>query len=369
MNPIAIRTEKNPFNRQFVPIGFFRPIKRLGKMYGYGVIEPILKVLETEEDSFNILLQALWMDVSRPMEYVPDNILDEDSLGYEGGGLIPVRKLGESVAVLPTPVPNFNGSSFVLNYLEKTKQNVTAITDYQTGANQIAKSQTATEVNTKTFLSEQRTNKILQNFETEVIEPAGKMALWLTQQYLADDKESIYRVIGKKGKMMERKIKFKDIDAVKDVVVVAGSSAYTNRADKINKWMALYQLALSEAKMGQLAIPIDREYILSKLLDEGYGVKDPDNYIPSLKEREEETIKKKIADLNQAKQENLDPMTARVMPDDDAKVHITIHQTALRNRGMTDEKGQFLPYSPEQTQMLTEHINQHTTQTHRYTLN
>lgn len=361
-SPVSIRTEKNPFDKQFCPVGIFRPIKRPGKIYGYGIIEQVSGVLDTEEDTLNMVIEAFWTDVSRPMEYVPDNVLNEAELEFKPRTLVPVRKLGESVAVMPTPKPDMGATSFILGYLERTKQNITAITDYQTGANQVQKEQTATEIKTKSFLSEQRSNKIMQRFESEVLELSGKMALWLNKQYLADQKEIIYRVLGKKGSLMEKKLKLKVVEAIKDVVIVTGSSVYTDRNEKIGKWMNLYQLALSEAKMGPLGIPINRETIMGRLLEEGYGVKDPENYIPSLKEREEESVQKKSADLKQAKQENLDPANARVMPDDDPKVHISIHQAAARNGGMTTDDGKFIEYTPEQQQMLVEHINRHTEQ-------
>ena len=353
--PTPIRTEKNPLDKQFCPVGLFRPIKRPGKLYGFGIIEPVIGVIDTEEDTLNMVTEAFWTDVARPMEYNPNNILDEAALEYKPRTLVPVRKLGESIAVMPTPTPNMGSASFILGYLEKAKQNISAITDYQTGSNQAGGNQTATEVQTKTFLSEQRSNKILQKFESEVLELSGKMALWLNKQYLADQKEVIYRVLGKKGKLMESKISLKNIEAIKDLVIISGSSAYVDRNEKIAKWMGLYQLAMGEAQMQQLGIPINRETILDRLMEEGYNIKDTENYIPSLKDREEVDVGKKQADLKQAKEENLDPSTARVMPDDDPKVHLPIHQAALRNQGTEGTS-----YTPEQLQMLTEHINEHT---------
>jgi hypothetical protein len=358
--PVAVRVEKNPFDKQFCPVGFFRPIKRPGKMYGFGIIEPVADVLDNEEDTLNMVSEAFWTDVARPMEYNPNNIIDEDALEYKPRTLVPVRRLGESVAVMPTPTPNMGNASFMLGYLEKSKQNITAITDYQTGANQLSKSQTATEVRTKTFLSEQRTNKILQRFESDVLQKAGKMALWLNKQYLSNDKKVIYRVLGRKGEVLEKDIKLKDIEAIKDVVIVSGTSAYIDANEEMQKWSSLLNLSYQEAQMGPMGLPLDREYIWKKLLENGYRIKDPDNIIPSLKEREEADVKDKQAQLKDAKSENLDPATARVLPSDNTEVHLRIHQAAARNNGMTDDNGQFIQYTPEQQQMLAEHINRHT---------
>lgn len=358
--PTPVRVEKNPFDKQFCPIGLFRPIRRPGKLYGFGIVEPVMGIIDNEEDTLNMVSEAFWTDVARPMEYVPSNLIDESALEYKPRTLVPVRRLGESVAVMPTPSPNMGNASFMLGYMEKAKQNVSAITDYQTGANQKESKQTATEVKTKTFLSEQRTNKILQRFESEVLETSGKMALWLNKQYLVDNKKVIYRVLGRKGKLMEKEIKLKDVEAIKDVVVVSGSSAYIDRNEERLKWRQLLLDAGQELAMGPAGVPIDREPIWANYLEEGFGIKDPENYIPSLKEREEENVKKKQADLKQAKEENLDPASARVMPDDDPKVHLKIHQAALRNNGTVSEDGKRIQYTPEQQQMLAEHVNKHT---------
>lgn len=357
--PVVIRSEKNPFDKQFCPIGIFRPIERPAKFYGMGIIEPVKGVLDAEEDTLNMVTEAFWTDVARPMEYVPNNIIDEDALEYKPRTLVPVRKLGESLNVMDAPSPNMASANFILGYMEKTKQNVTAITDYQTGSNQLSNNQTATEVRTKTFLSEQRTNKILQRFEREVLESSGKMALWLNKQYLSDNKKVIYRVLGKKGKLLEKEMSIKVIEAVKDLVIVSGSSAYVDRNEERLKWRQLLLDASQEIPMGPAGVPIDREPIWANYLEEGFGIKDPEQYIPSLKEREEMTVAEKQKDLKQAKEENLAPESARVMPNDDPKVHMPIHQAALKNKGMVGPDGKFANYNPEQMQMLTEHLNKH----------
>jgi hypothetical protein len=59
-DPQVIKKEKNPFDKQFCPIGIFRPIKRPGKMYGFGIIEPVMGVLDTEEDTLNMVTEAFW---------------------------------------------------------------------------------------------------------------------------------------------------------------------------------------------------------------------------------------------------------------------------------------------------------------------
>lgn len=358
--PISIRFESNPFDKQFCPIGIFRPIKRPGKVEGYGVIQPVESIIDAEEDDFNIAIEAHWVDVARPMEYVPDNVLNEKELRYGSRVLTPVKELGKSVAVMDTPKPDLGATSFILNFLEKSKQNVSGVTDYQTGANQTQKEQTLGEVQSKTFLSEQRLNKSTRNFELEVLEASGKMALWLNQQYLADSPKIVYRVLGKKGSILENEIKFKDIEAVKDLAIVTGSSAYQMQQELRNKWGSLLNLSAQEAALPPgVGIPITREYIWERMVEEGYGIKDTENLIPSIKDREEATVKQKLANLEDAKQENLDPATARVLPNDIHSVHIALHKAALQGQGSPDGKGNTIPYTPEQMVLLTSHLNAH----------
>jgi len=217
----------------------------------------VIGIIDAEEDTFNMNLEASWTDVSRPMEYVPENVLNEEALEYKPRTLVPVKELGKSVAVMATPRPDLGAASFLLNYLERTKQNVSAITDYQTGAEQArGGSKTATEVQTKTFLSEQRLNKILASFEKDVLEASGRAALWLNQQYLADTPQIVYRVLGKKGSILESQVKFKDIEAVKDLAIVSGSSAYQMEQSQRNKWISLLQLAGQEAMIQVGGVPI-----------------------------------------------------------------------------------------------------------------
>lgn len=362
ISPVAIRFEENAFDKKFCPIAVFRPIRRPGKFYGYGIIEPVESILDAEEDTLNMSIEQAWVDLSKPIEYDPNNVLDPEGIRYGARISIPVREIGKSVAVLPTPQVNAGVSSFLMGYLEKNKQNVSAITDYQTGANTYGGgTQTATEVNTKTFLSEQRITKILRSFETELLEVTGRMALWMNQQFLPDAKKSVYRILGRKGELLEKEIKFKDVEAVKDLAIITGSSSYVMREGERQKWMGLLQIAAQEASMGPAGVPIDREYIWMRLLEDGYFIKDPENLIPSLKEREEATVQQKIANMEDAKQENLDPATARVLPSDIHSVHIALHKAALQGGGMPDETGNPIPYTPEQLVMLTSHLNAHIT--------
>lgn len=358
--PMTIRFEETPLDDPFIPMGIFRPIDRLGKFYGFGLIEPATGTLDAEEDLFNMSLEALYTDISKPMEYNPNNIIDIDSLEYRPRTLVAVRQLGQSVLPMATPQLPTGSVQYGLNFLSTAKQNTTGITDFQTGAEQVAGGKTLGEVQIKTQESNQRLRFIIENFEEQVLLPIGRMALKLNRQYLSDKQNIIYRVIGKKGGLNENKIKFKDIDSIKDVSVVSGSTSMLSQQEEIAKWSALLNQAYVEAKEMQ-PVPVNREEMWIKLMENGYMIKDIENYLPSVKEREEGTVKGKNAQLDDALSENSRPITARVLPTDIHEVHIPIHQDEINARTREVEQSQD-PQAIQELQMLVQHLNDHTMQ-------
>lgn len=352
--PQKLRIEANSFDKQFVPMGAWRPIKRPKKMYGYGLIEPIRGILDSEEDTFNLSLEALLTEVARPMEYNPTNVLDMDGLAYRPRQLFPVRVLGQSIKVTDAPSINTGGIGYMMGFLEKTKQNVSAVTDYQTGADRLSGDKTLGEIQIKTLQSDQRSNKIQRTFEKEVLQPIGRVALWLNQQYLAGNEEIIYRVTGKKGDLIEKKIKGKHIDAIKDAVVIPGSAAYLEMNQELQKWAYLLSLARTEQK-----VQVDTQEIWKRLVERGMGEKEYETILPGLKEIEEAAVKGDVAQLKDAREETLNPSKAKVLPKDNHELHLKVHETGLQNKGYVDEKGVFKQLSATELQLLQAHIQAH----------
>jgi hypothetical protein len=378
-NPSVLKTEENTLDRKFAPMGIFRPVDRLGKFYGVGIIEPVTGILDGEEDLFNMALEALYTDISRPMEYVPANLMKPDSIGYGPRKLIPVKVLGQTVAVMTTPSPNMNGVQYMNDYLTRTKQNVSAITDFQTGADQLKGSKTLGEIQIKTQESNARISMIMDNFEKQVLEPMGKYALWMNHQFLAENPKTIFRVVGKKGKLMEKNIKFKDIEAIKDVIVVAGSTMLASQQAELQKWTLLLNQVYMEEKSPN-PTPINKEAIWERLLEDGVLIRDTENFLPSLKEREEGSVQNQMADMAHAKEENANPLIARVLPTDTPKIHIPLHQAEIkvREQELSAMQGQQQPQDQmgqeqmgqdmqglderkvQELQMLVQHLNDHT---------
>ena len=353
-NPEVIRSEENTLDKKFAPIGIFRPVDRLGKFYGFGLIEPVSGVLDAEEDTLNMALEALWTDVSKPMEYVPSNLLAPDSIQYKPRTLIPVKILGQSVAPMPTPVPDMNGVQYINEYLTKAKQNTSGITDFQTGAEQLKGQKTLGEIQIKTQESNARLSMIMDNFEKQVLEPMGKYALWMNQQFLAENKKIFYKIIGKKGQMTEKAIKFKDVEAIKDVIVYSGSTMLASQQAELQKWSLLLNQVYMEEKSLQ-PVPINKEAIWERILENGVQVKDVENFLPSVKEREEKQVTGQVGQLDDAVEESDNPVVARVLPTDDHQVHLQIHQEVAK----VGIKSDGTPMAPEEIQMLVQHINDH----------
>lgn len=353
--PVKIQFTERPFDKPFIPMGIYTPIQRVGKLPGFGLIEPVSGVLDGEEDSFNIALTALWTDLAKPMEYNPQNIMDMDSFEYGARKLVPVRTLGQSVAVMPTPIPNLTGTELMQQYLQRTKQNVTGMTDFQTGADQVAGGKTLGEIKIKTAESNARIQKMIRNFERQVLEPMGKFALYMNKQFLSDKDKIVYKIMGKKGGLLEKAIKSKDIEAVKDISIISGSTALVEQSQELSKWVAVLNAIYDEEKSLQ-PTQINKEPIWERLFKDGLLVPDIETYLPNAQEVEEKTVNGKMSQLDDAESENDNPATARVLPTDVPTVHIPIHQAGIKSA--TKSNGQ--PMSPEELAMLTQHLNAHT---------
>ena len=355
--PKLVNLQTNVFDTPMRPMGIFRPIDRLGKFYGFGMIEPSAGILDAEEDTLNMSLEALWTDISKPLEYNPQNVYDINAMEFRPRTMIPVKILGQSVAPMNTPQLNANAVSFGLSYLQKTKQNVSSITDYQTGAEQAGGDKTAFEVSAKTQESNARLGFIIENFEDQVILPIGVNALNFNKQYLAGKKKIMYRITGKKGTMAEKDIKFKDIEGIKDIVVVRGSTAMVMMQEEFGKWTSLLNQSYLEDQQKD-PVKINREPMWENLMEKGANIEDVERYLPNAKEAEEEKVGGMNAQLEDAKKESDNPQTARVLPTDNPQIHLRIHQ-AVADSGKKSDGSEF---APEEMQMLMDHINDHATQ-------
>jgi hypothetical protein len=363
-NPVCIGFMDNPLEKKFTPMSIFTPIVRVGKFYGFGLIEPSVGVLDAEEDAFNMFLEATWTNVSPPIEYNPANIVDQEYLEYGARKLVPVRRLGESMNVMPTPQVPTQSFSFSADFLSRAKQNISGITDYQTGADQQGGQKTLGEIKLKTNESNARIGQILGNFERQVIEPIGRFALMMNKQYLRDEKELIFRVVGRKGELAEKKIAFDDIDAIKDIVVVTGATALSEQQERLAFWSALIDKAnLEEQSMNP--VKINKLPMWEKLIEEGGQLKDPETYLPSLKELEQQEVGDNMAQLKDAMSENANPLIATVLPTDNADLHIQLHQAEIKKRQTEHDMATQVGISvPEEVvmelQMLVKHMNDHT---------
>ena len=269
--PVSIGTMENPLDEKFTPLVFFTPIKRPGKAYGFGIIEPSMGVLDAEEDAFNLNLKAEMIATVPPIEYNPANIIDLDALKYEEMALVPVRNLGQTMNVMQTPRPSTGAYQFIQEYLQRAKQNISGITDFQTGADQGAGGKTLGEIQIKTEESNSRMAQIQSNFEDQIIQPLGEFALMMNKQYLKDQKEMVFRVVGKKGAVMSTKINFDDIDSIKDVAVIAGSTALISQSEEMQKYMNLLLIANNELQTAN-PVPMEKELIIERFLTYGFRI-------------------------------------------------------------------------------------------------
>lgn len=364
-SPVAIGIQENPLEDKFVPMGFFIPIRRPGKAYGFGLIEPSIGVLDAEEDGFNMALEAEWTATVPPIELNPANIIDMATFKYGPRSIMAVRNLGQSLAVTNVPRPNAGAYQFFQDYLSRTKQNISGITDYQTGADQAKGTQTLGEIQIKTEESNSRMGQIQANFDRQIIQTLGEHALRFNKQFLRNARNLVFRVVGKKGAVSEKEINFEEIEAIKDIVAVPGATALASQTLEMTKYTNLL-IQAREEEMTANPVPINKEPIWERLLEHAYRIQDPETFLPSLKEREEAEVGGKEAQIQDAKEENEQPQNARVLPTDDDETHIAIHNAEIerRNRELEMAEQQWIEVPPEvieELQMLTQHRDDHVT--------
>lgn len=364
-SPVSIGCQENPLEEKFVPMGFFVPIRRPGKAYGFGLIEPSIGVLDAEEDGFNMALEAEWTATVPPIELNPANIIDMASFAYGPRKIMAVRNLGQSVNVTQVPRPNAGAYQFFQDYLNRAKQNITGITDYQTGADQAKGNQTLGEIQLKTEESNSRMGQIQANFDRQIIQTLGEHALRFNKQFLRDAKDLVFRVVGKKGSVTEKEISFEDIEAIKDIIAVPGATSLASQTMELTKYTNLLTQAREEEATSN-PVPIDKMPIWERLLEHGYRIQDPETFLPSLKEQEATEVGNKEAQIADAKSENEQPITARVLPGDIDEVHIAIHNAEIerRNRELEMAQQQGIEVPPEvmeELQMLVQHRDDHVT--------
>jgi hypothetical protein len=363
--PVSIGTMENPLNEKITPMVFFTPIKRPGKAYGFGMIEPSLGVIDAEEDALNLNLKGEFIATVPPIEYNPANIIDLEALKYEEMALTPVRMLGQSMAIMPTPRPNTGSYQFLTDFLQKAKQNISGITDYQTGADQKSGGKTLGEIQLKTEESNSRMGQVQTNFENQVIWNLGYFALIMNKQYLKEEKEMMFRIVGKKGQVASKTIDFDDIDSIKDIAVVPGSTALASQNEEFQKWSNLLLIANNEMATPN-PVQIDKDPIIERLIENGLRITDSQVFLPSKREREEAEVGGKQAQIADAKSENEQPQNARVLPEDDDQVHIAIHNAEIERRNreleMAQQSGMEVPPEvADELQMLTQHRDDHVT--------
>jgi len=187
----------------------------------------------------------------------------------------------------------------------------------------------------------------------------------MNKQYLKDQKEMVFRVVGKKGAVMSKKINFDDIDSIKDVVVIAGSTALISQSEEMQKYMNLLLIANNELQTAN-PVPMEKEPIIERLLTYGFRIQDIETFLPNARDREEEEVGGKEAQIADAKSENEQPQNARVLPTDADDVHIPLHNAEIerRNRELeaAQQGGMEIPQEViEELQMLTQHRDDHVT--------
>jgi hypothetical protein len=138
-----------------------------------------------------------------------------------------------------------------------------------------------------------------------------------------------------------------------------------SQQEELQKWTAvLNQVRMEEQSPNPT--PINKQEIWERIFSQGLMQKDLEVFLPNAKEIEEKEVKGDMSQLQDAKEENANPLIARVLPTDNPAVHLKLHQAEAKVREqevqMMQQSGQMDQRKVEELQILLQHINSHVQQ-------
>jgi len=210
--------------------------------------------------------------------------------------------------------------------LKQTVQNITGVTDYITGSEQIGEDKTLGEVQLKTAQSNKRFEGVVKNIRRALTDVLTMM-ISNNQQFLPEGYEA--RLFGEKGTSFER-FSPESIQGRFDVRIRGFEDIFINESDKVNKYQAMIAdgMKINQAVGKPL---VDIPYLTSQLYAEGYSVDQIDKIIIPLEDTNKGEDRGKQAEAQRADQENKNPKMANLRPDEDMAVHLDVHEAFIKS--------------------------------------
>lgn len=331
-----------------LPIRLLSLIPVEGQNIGLSPLQTSENLIDAMDTWVNLLLEMGIIDVNRPVAY------DKKQIGINWRVNPPRYKAGESIPVNGNPnnvfavlqTPKIDGShQWVLNWIRNRIQNKSGVTDYIGGGDSGGPAdQTLGEIQLKTAQSVKRFEMNLKHIRREMSK-VFFMMVSNNQQYMPDGYP--VRVLGQRGSEY-RKLRPEAIQGRFDFTIRGYDSVATEDSETIAKYRAM----LTDA-MNPLVRPFVNVYeIVRGLFEDGYKTGQNTNILITPQERLQDQDQQMQQQAMKADQENHDPQTAIVRPDDNHAVHLDVHMLFVKSP-------EFKKLPAPLQMMLARHIEAH----------
>ena len=325
---IVVRNEPLYYWHQMLPIRPLSLIPVENQVIGLSPLQTVEDDIDTLDIWLNVMLTTGLFDIQRPVVFDPRQTgvdWQKNPPVYKAGMSYPMKDAGRTFNILPAPTITPSHLQ-MYGIIKQTIQNVSGVTDYITGSEQIGEDKTLGEVKLKTAQSNKRFEGIVKGVR-RALSDVLTMMVSNNQQYLPDEYE--VRIFGDQGESFER-FSPESIQGKFDVKIKGFEDIFVNEAEKVNKYQAMIADALKiNQATGKPTIDID--YLSSQLYSEGYNVDEIDKVIIPTKDVERQKDGGKMDEAKRADAENKNPKTAILRPDEDMAVHLDVHEVFIKS--------------------------------------
>jgi hypothetical protein len=324
----VVRNEGLRYWHGLLPIRPLSIIPVENQVIGLSPLQTAEHQIDTLDIQHNTILTTSLFDLQRPLVFDPRFAgvnWQKNPPVYKAGMSYPMKDGAKTMTVLPAP--KVDGSHLQMYGISKQViQNITGVTDYISGGEQIDGDKTLGEVKLKTAQSNKRFEgvaKIIRRALTDVFIMMNSN----NQQFLPEGYEG--RIFGEAG-FKHQRFSPESIQGKFDVRIKGFEDIFINEAEKVNKYQAMIADGL---KVNQaIGKPVvDIPYLVSKLYSEGYKVDEMDKVIIPIEDTNKQEDGGKQAEAKRADAENKNPETAMLRPDEDMSVHLDVHEAFIQS--------------------------------------
>lgn len=320
---VIVRNEPLPYWHNEYPMVLWSYRKRENSAIGISLLESTKDGIDAEDLWLNLMMTVGLFDVGKFITYDPDKLKfnwQKNPPVWKPGMAYPAEKNAFDIPASPkVDVSHLN----IFNLLKNRNQNSTGLTDYISGQDQIkGEGDTLGEVQLKTLQSNRRFQLVVKGLRRALSRVFFLMNS-NNQQYLPDN--YVVRIFGENGNNW-KKLSAAEIQGKYDYTVKGFESILDEQADIVNR----YRAAISDAlKLGPQLINIIP--LVRGLYEEGYAFENIEDIVIPPQETLQANDQSKQVQAQKANEENKNPLTALIRPDDDHTVHMDVHEMFVKS--------------------------------------